>query len=209
MILALAFAAAAILDVPVTEEGASFCVDLAPDPPGEYYVRMTATDAGGDMSGLSNEIRKPLPGQVCWENPDANVNESTLTDLVSVRVLYDQDPIGTVHIVPKAPAVDISVDLPCNGCQSTTVVPGQTGQTVPIEWNTSDGPFELEIYRWPDEPDDAPILRAPSLTSNFFNWTPTRAGVYVVRIDGQTLNAGAAQHLLYIKLAAPDPGGID
>jgi len=202
------FAALTMVDVPVTDEGASFCVTVTPDVPGLYYFRATATNSEAETSAFSPDptLRKQLPGDICWQNPSQNVNETTLVDLVSIRVYYDTEPINVLPAVPSAPATTITMTADCaQTCQSATVIQGETGTEITIDWNTSDGPFEVRVLKWPD--GTVPVA-VGTMQGNTFSWAPTKAGVYYVTLEGQTLSSGVMTHLFFVKLAAPSGGGL-
>ena len=206
MIVELIIAAAAVLEIPTMSEGDGLCVDVPAAVAAEHHARMTATDTEGNESGLSNEVQKDLPGEVCWQNPDQNVDHSELTDLERVTIYYDQAPIAIATARPAAPYISIPMVVDCNGCTSAAVHQSETGDAVVIDWLTTDGPFTLRVLEWPDGETPVALANTPN---NSFTWTPTKAGIYFVTIEGQALTTAGIGHLFYIKLAAPSGGGID
>lgn len=199
-------AAETTFEVLTVNEGRGLCVDVAAAP-AQYYIRMTASDSEGNESQLSGQVKEDLPGEVCWQNPDQNVDLSSLTDLVRVTVYYDVSPIRILTVRPKTPYVSIPKVVACGGnCATAAVHQSETGQDVVIDWLTTDGPFTLRVLEWPD--GTTPVAQA-NTANNSFTWTPAKAGIYFVTIEGQALTTAGIGHLFYIKLAAPTGGGID
>lgn len=209
LLASTANAAVVTVLIDTTDEGASQCVAITPETPGDYYVRMKAHNAAGDESLYtpSTTLVKAFPAQLCWTNPTHNIDGSPLSDLTHVSIYYDAVPVLS-PAVPNAPVAAISISSTCQpgDCQSATVVRGETSQALNVTWDTQDGPFSVRVFEWPG--GTVPIAQSTNLSNNSFTWTPNRAGVYSMQIDGQTLTS-AITYLFYIELAAPTGGGID
>lgn len=111
---------------------------------------------------------------------------------------------------PDPPEPQISLILNCEltECIRATVVAGVTGEPLIIRWDTEDRPFVVRIYAWPS--GTVPVAQAErDGPANQFTWTPARAGIYYATVEGPALTTGEISHLIYIQLAAPDPGGIE
>ena len=130
--------------VDTTVPGATVCEPLT--EVGQYWVRATATDTDVNQSGLSTEIVKTLPGDVCWENPSQNIDNSPLTDLAFVTLLYSTSPIVAGGTGPNSVTIRPN-SVSCPGCDNlaANLLVGETGKEVAVAWDALPGADEIRI----------------------------------------------------------------
>ena len=145
---------------------------------------MTAIDRDGDQSAFSNEITFQAVDD--GHGPRVKVNPPP------PQIVLDPLCVG---------------DYGCT-LRGAHVTTGETGVSMDLSWaSAEDGPYEVEIFKFPDG-GDTPVFRIASTSLNVMPWTPSRAGLYYVEVTGASTKT-VIPYLLYVKLAAPDPGGID
>lgn len=89
---------------------------------------------------------------------------------------------------------------------SVELLVGETGKPVTFAWQG--GTAELQLVQYGR---DVPILTGTT-SSGTWGFTPTRAGLYEVRLrepGGEWTRSSDLGYAFYFKLASPDPGGID
>lgn len=157
-----------------------------------------------DPALLNYDFTPTVPGIyfIAMTAIDIDGNESAYSNEITKE---EVNPTSTFTLLPPTQ----------NGSTSTegTLLIGETGKEVSFSWESVPNGriMELQLVRFGQT---TPLLQGSSGTGSW-RFTPSRAGLYVVRIRDQEdpnstwISSNEMGLVFYFKLAAPDPGGLN